>query len=64
MNCVLDVGNISRETLVRICVDDTVRGSVMLLLWLYIGMILDCSIMGNGNVGRRVLSMRYRECFT
>ena len=64
VNCVLDVGNISRETLVRICVDDTVRGSVMLLLWLYIGMILDCSIMGNGNVGRRVLSMRYRECFT
>ena len=64
VNCVLDVGNVSRETLVRICVDDTVCGSVMLLLWLYIGMILDCSIMGNGNVGRRVLSMRYRECFT
>ena len=64
MNCVLDVGNVSRETMVRICVDDTARGSVMLLSWLYIGMILDCSIMGNGDVGWRVLCMRYRECFT
>ena len=32
---VLDVGNVSRETLVRICVDDIVRGSVMLLSWRY-----------------------------
>ena len=28
-------GNVSHETLVRICVDDTVRGSVMLLSWRY-----------------------------
>ena len=35
VNCVLDVGNVSRETMVRICVDDTARGSVMLLSWRY-----------------------------
>ena len=35
VNCVLDVGNVSRETMVKICVDDTLRGSVMLLSWRY-----------------------------
>ena len=35
VNCVLAVGKVARETLVRICVDDTVRGGVMLLSWRY-----------------------------
>ena len=30
-----NVGNVSRETLVRICVDDTARSGLILPLWRY-----------------------------